>query len=187
MSLPSALQRARDSGDFVSIYCDARRPQGAVQGFVDFVSHDSFLVRVVNSHGLYDGFAWRLVEDVFRVEIGGEYEQKVAYLFAAREQNHPPFLPPLDVSSDLQRETLEAAKRHELLVRIEILEKDWRDGWVESVDEETLCLKMVDCWGHQDGECVVDLETFAKINCDSANLQDSKLLTRWNEIPPSTK
>ena len=183
-SWQSTLEKHRETGQLVSLYCAPRRPTTNVQGMVDFVSTDDVLLRSVTGRGLYDGFVLRRLEDVYRVEYGGDYEQRVSYLFQRREHRHVPFLPPLDVSSNLTREALLAAQRHDLMVRIEILGKECRDAWVTSIEEEIVTLNVIEISGHPDGHAQIELDAITAINIDSTELQDIKLLNRWHELEP---
>lgn len=140
-----------DPMQIVSIYCDRDNPASHLTGFVHELSEEYVLIRHVNPDGLYDGFVLVRQEDVFRVDYGGKYEQKVQALYNIKKQTHPEL--PNDTS--LYSSLLGFCNAHQLVISVE-LEDTIVSGFIVLFDYDYIHLQVLDEYGTNNGEMILD-------------------------------
>lgn len=178
------LGQARDKNELVCIYRGVS-PNRYALGFVDATSEEYVVIRAVSTHGRADGWALIPIEQICRIEQGGRYEENIAFLFRARQDQHKiVLLPALEAGADLRREILLAAHDHDLAVSLDAGTRSVISGFVKSVDLEHVLVQLLDENSHESGECLLELETVERVFVDDENLQDSRLIARWHEMEP---
>jgi hypothetical protein len=178
------LKRAQKDDALVAIYSDPDSPRRFAVGWVEALSEEHVVLRHISPSGMYDGYALRFLEDVFRVETGGRYMAKALHLYRAREQRHLTDFLPDSPSSDLLSELLLAAQKREVGVFVALEESELL-GWVRGVGDETVTLERLDEYGESDGEVTIAFDQVLAVNADDSELQDLKLLSqRHSNRPP---
>lgn len=140
-------------------------------GFVIACNEDEFLVAHINARGEYDGFIRNRLEDVYRIEYGGDYEHKISQLYQLKNQSHP--VMEID-PENLLFSLLEHAKQNQLLVTFE-MEDESVVGYVASYDDY-ISLDEVDFYGRSQGKSIIDINELTVLACDGDDEQDLKLI-----------
>ena len=178
------LRRVHSQETIVCLYSSAYSENFAA-GFVEAVNEKHVVLRSFSTHGRYDGWLLRQLENMPRIEFGGRYEESLLFLSKAREAKHPEdFLPKFETDTDLLMEFLLAAQKHEFIVSIDTGSQSNIIGFVKTVEATTVTVSKVDNNGDMDGESVVELEAIEKVNADDEDCQDLKLMARWHELDP---
>lgn len=180
-----ALSKAKADSALVALYANPDNPRAFCAGWVEAVSPDHVVLRHVSPDGRYDGYILRYLERVLRVDTQGRYLERLAFLFQARKQEFGlRFLGELAPEANLIQETLLAARRHDLLVAVEIAAEDTESGAVKSVTEEAAVIEVFDMLGSPDSETTVHIDAISAISVDAEQLQSLKLLSRWHQMEP---
>ncbi len=120
------------------------------------------------------------MEDVFRIDIEGEYEQRLQLLCTLQKQKHEGFINKLTMQgSNLFKRTLEIAEKKSLIVTICIDETEDQDsvvGFVKDINSKETTISRVSFNGLSDGESTFFIEDIIKINCDTVDERLLKLL-----------
>mgnify|MGYP006900180291 CR=1 FL=1 len=103
------------------------------------------LIAHISMHGCYDGYILKRIDDLYRVDVDGKYEQKIGRLYSIKGQSHPPIS--IDASDrSLLQTLLNFAKQARLIVTFEFAD-ECLSGFVESMRHETVDLRIVDEYG----------------------------------------
>lgn len=176
----SVLKRSFEKGIIVSVYSNRYEPGASSAGFIDAISEEQFVMKHVTPEGISDGYIIRRMEDVFRIDIEGEYEQRLQLLYTLQKQKHEDFINKLTMQgSNLFKKTLEIAQKKNLMVTICIDETEDQDsivGFVKNVNSKEATISRVSFNGLSDGESTFFIEDVVKINCDTVDEKLLKLL-----------
>ena len=154
-------------------------------GFVLAVSDHHVVIESVSPRGACAGWFLRELDELCRIDYDGRYEEKLLSFYRMRGETHPSnFLGATDLTSDLKVEMLAAAREHDYAVRIDIDADDDVEGFVKEVGATTVSVEKLDEYGHNDGDCTIDIEPIESIYVGDDGLQDLKLLARWHDSPP---
>lgn len=175
------LEQAKTGEKIVCLYSNPYSDKFAA-GFVEAISENHVVLRHLTSHGRYDGWVLRELEDLCRIEYGGRYEETLLSLFRARGQNHPTFLPSTDEATDLKSEILLCAQRNDLAVIIDTGSDTDSWGFVKSVETTTVTIEKFNAEGHIDSESVIELEHVGRVTVDDEDMQDLKILAHWRNL-----
>ena len=159
--------------------------QPILAGFVLAISENHVVIESISPRGECDGWILRELDDLCRIDHSGRYEEKLLSFHQMRGGEHArDFLPATDFNSDLKVETFVAAQQHDYAVRIHTGGDDDVEGFVKDVDTNTVSIEKLDEYGQNDGDCTFDMESIEGIYIGDDDLQDLKLLARWQDIPP---
>ena len=154
-------------------------------GFVLAVSEGDVVIESLSPRGHCDGWILRELDELCRIDSNGIYEEKLMALYRARGAAHArDFLPATDLSSDLKIELLEAARQNDYAVRIHTGADEDIEGFVREVGAATVSIEKFNEYGASDGDCTLDMESVEGIFVHDDELQDLKLLARWQDAPP---
>ncbi|AUS09487.1 hypothetical protein C1X05_12120 [Laceyella sacchari] len=166
-----ALKRSLYKGMIVSVYSDRNQPGNFSAGFIDAISDEQFVMKHVTPEGTNDGYIMRRIEDVFRVDVHGEYEQRLRLLYTLQKQRHEDFLNgAVTEQSNLFVESLTIAQARNLIVTICIDETESQDditGFVKEINTEEVTIARISSNGSNDGESIFLIEDITKMNCDT--------------------
>ncbi len=176
----SVLNRSHKDGLMVSVYSNRYQPEMCSVGFIDSLSAGQFIMKHVTPEGIYDGYIIRRIEDVFRVDVNGEYERRLELLYNLQKQKHQDFFKKkANQKPNLFKESLVIAQKKKLIVTICIDETDSQDnivGFVKDVNPNGITISRISSNGLDDGESTFLIEDVIKINCDSSDERIIKLL-----------
>ena len=160
-----------ESHNMVSIYCDSERPASHLTGYIIAFSDEAMLIQHVSKEGRYDGFVLIHPWDVFRIDCGGQYEQKIQMLYTCKNQSHPQF----SVGENPYAALLEYCMREELCVSIELADC-MITGFLSQYDGDCIRLRTLDPYGVPSGESFVQCEEIRSFAVDTSVEQDVRLL-----------
>lgn len=174
------LKRSHEESLMVSVYSDRNEPEAFSAGFIDALSAGQFVMKHVTPEGIQDGYIIRRTEDVFRVDVGGEYERRLELLYTLQKQRHEDFITgSVEQASNLFKESPEIAQRRNAVVTVCIDETESQDeikGFVKSVNSGGVTISRISHDGSDDGESTFFSDDIVKINCDTADEKILKLL-----------
>ena len=167
----SSLLRAKKEGFVVSIYSNWNEPEKCSVGFVEDISNDQIILKHITPHGLNDGYAIRKRDDVFRVDLNGQYEKRLLTLYNLQGQKHINLLQnKTDKDSNLFKEALLSAQKLNMVINACIDETEAQEsivGWVKEVNNDEVVISQISFDGLDDGESIIFIANIVKINCDS--------------------
>ena len=81
------LDNKKKNDSVISIFTNRNFPEKCCVGFVG--CHDrGVIIKHITPVGLYDGFYWRRVCDIYRIDIDGKYESDLKRLYILQKQKH---------------------------------------------------------------------------------------------------
>ena len=179
------LRRALENDALIGIFSDPSDPAGFMAGWVEAVTDEHVLLRHLSRHGRYDGYRLLHLEEIFRVDTEGRYLERLLSLSQAREERFLRlFEEKVSSESDLIVETLRAAQRRELMVRVYILERDNESGRVKDLSHDTVTIERLDHYGAADCDAMIHLEAISNLSCDDEALQDLRILASHHDTEP---
>lgn len=155
-----------------SFYWNDADPEQHLTGYVSALNEEEIVIAHISPNGFYDGFILLHLEDLFRVDIQGQYENRIARLYALRKQHHPELKPD---RHSLYFSLLNYARLNGLLISAET-EDNAVSGFLRDFDWERIRLEVIDENGRPDGETVIRTETVCLICVDTDTEQNRKLL-----------
>lgn len=163
----------------VSVFSNRNNPESCAVGFIEKISDEQVVIKHVTSTGLYDGYAIRRLNDIFRVDINGQYEKRLLKLYNVQNQEHPNIIK-TKKEANLFKEVLTVAQNLKLVVSVCIDETEEQEdivGWVKDFGDKEVIIKQISFEGLDDGESAFYIEDIVKINCDS---NDERVLGMLN-------
>ena len=177
------LNRAMKENLLVSIYTNQWEPDYFSTGFVDAISDQEVVLSHVTPDGLYDGYIVRKLDDLFRVDIGGLYEQRLYLLYTLQKQSHLKLIKKRKTGdANLFQEVLLCARKQNYVVSLCIDETDTQDGitgWISEVSDDEVIIAKISYEGHNDGFSIVPMNQISKINCDTTDERVIKILNNY--------
>lgn len=161
----------------IAVYTNTEETDRFTFGFVVGISNDDVVIGSITPIGFYDGFLIKKYSDIYRIDQGDRYGEKVYRLYQLRQQKHPDL--DLKTGNFILDILYFACKRH-LVVSLVLCdsERDYVDvqGFVSGVEENTIMIRPVDEYGNIDGESIIPLDYITMITCDSETEAALKLL-----------
>ncbi len=157
-----------------SLYFDCEDRQKHYTGYIMNFTKDEILIAHISHNGYYDGYIWRHIDDVYRIDYGGEYERRIETLYKARKQTHNA-LSISENSDNLFLSALESAKINNLVVSL-IIDDDCRTGLIKNYDRDIVRLWSLNDNGKKDGVTIVRCSEILVLEIDTDYEQDLKLL-----------
>ena len=155
-----------------SFFCDASRPDMHLTGYVDAYNEDQILIKHISPDGYYDGFVLVHISDLIRVNILGQYEKRIAALFAIRKQSHPSLN---HLTDTLYVSIMDFAQTNNLIVSLE-LEDITISGYVLDFNDRNIYIQVINENGQTDGEMMILVENVLSFAVDTSTEQNLKLL-----------
>ena len=105
-----------------SLYFDKDNPFSHLTGRILQIRQNEVLIAHISMHGCYDGYILKRIDDLYRVDVDGKYEQKIGRLYSIKGQSHPPIS--IDASDrSLLQTLLNFAKQARLIVTFEFADE----------------------------------------------------------------
>lgn len=161
-----------ESKSIGSFFCDQAESGKHLTGYIAAYKEDELLIKHISPSGYYDGFILIHISDLIRVDIAGQYEQKISTLYTLREQKHPN----LNCAGECIFFTLmEFAQNNQLIVSLE-LDDCVLSGFVQSFSEDHVHLEVLDEYGRTDGDTYLLSDEILSVALDTSTEQNIKLL-----------
>ena len=135
-------------------------------GYIGAVSSGEVLIIHIDAFGEKDGYIVKRIEDIVKVEYDGQYSEKVGILDQLNKNKHEE---EFKVQKDSLFLTMLAyAQGNMKIVSIEIKGSGNEDiaGYVETMEEDFVTIKVVDYYGLFDGEAIVEMSNITHLICD---------------------
>lgn len=155
----------------VSIFCDPTNPSKHLTGWICASSDDVVMIQHISPHGMYDGYILVQSDDIYRIDVEGEYEKKMYILYTNKRQNHPNVL----IEENIYSSLLDFCKSEHLVISVE-LEDSTLTGFVTAFDDEHIALALLDDYGNSNGQTVIMNRLVISFAVDTEKEQDIKLL-----------
>ena len=156
-----------------SFYCNQAEAGKHLTGYIAAYCEDEMIIKHISPDGYYDGFILLHISDLIRIDMLGQYEQKVSALYVLRKQHHP-FL---DCSNNSYFPTLmDFASENGLVVTVE-LDNSVISGFVEHYNEHMTCLQVINEFGLADGTTILINDSILSVAVDTSHEQNLKLLS----------
>lgn len=149
--------------EYVSIYSNPNDPSAFIYGKVLAADDDDFVVYCISQDGEYDGLVLKKTDSVSRIEVEGQYNEKMKKLLNKD-------LPAVDIEFDkegLVQSIMMYAEKEGCVVSVEIQNSGYDDteGFVSEISENYCRIKQVDVCGYSDGIAVVKYDAITRISC----------------------
>lgn len=163
------LKQVCDDNRCVSIYSNSNDMSKFIYGRIISVNEDYIAIYMISPDGDFDGILVKQVDEVVRVEVGGQYDEKMKKLLLSCE------LPAFDhiFCDNFFESLLQVAVKTKKIVSIELMNSGYDDvvGYAEELNRETCTIKQVDSYGHSDGVSIIAIDRISQISYDSQNEQ----------------
>lgn len=178
----TTLKKSLDENIIISVFWNRNSPSKCSCGFIEKITNTHIAIKHISVDGFYDGYKIGRLDDVYRVDIGGEYEERLLYLYNLRKQSHADLIKgKVDSSSNLFKEALINAKKRKMVVRICIDETEEQDnivGWVKSLSDSEVLISTISSSGENDGESCFYIDEIITIDCDT---EDESVIALLNQ------
>lgn len=166
------IKKFYDENAVVSIYKDFDDTAVCEVGYINTYNDDEILLSSINKRGEYDGYILLHIDDIFRIEANGKYEEKMKKLYSLKKQKHEKF----ELANDgVAYRIFDFAKENNLIVCFDF-EDDCRRGFVQRYEENICIIKTVTDYSEPDGEAIIDIDQANSISLDTDFEQDLKLV-----------
>ena len=163
-----------------SIFGDENEIESFGVGYISSCNETDYIFQSISPRGLYDGFLLRKTNRIFKLDFNGSYEKKIQTLSKFNNGQHCKF----DFGKEnLVNAMLKFAMKNQFVVAIELLDSGCDDctGFITSVDDEKCTIGKLDRYGRQNGITIIEISEITKINVDSEDEQDLKILYNANQ------
>ena len=164
------LEEAKMNDDIVSVFSNRYDMKKCAVGFIGDVCENGVVINHVTSEGNYDGFVWRKLESIYRIDIAGKYEMQLKKLYKKKNQTHEK-LCRADNKKTLEQ-LFEFAYHNNKVVNVCLDESEEQEnivGLIKEIDEEGMITIKRRLYGEDDGMSVFHMENTFKISCDSCD------------------
>lgn len=173
------LEKIIKNNSVVSIFTDLIERSKCTVGYVCLYNDEEVLIKLLDENGEYDGYGWRKIEYIYRLDIDGLYENKLKMLYELKKQSNNDMCENIDVDNILQQ-ILYFAKKNDRIIEISIdvnNEQELIVGLIDSIiDNETITINRVNTDGKPDGIIVINISDIVSLNCDTKDSRDLLLL-----------
>ncbi|SFS64021.1 hypothetical protein [Marininema halotolerans] len=177
--IQSVLANSMKADEIISVYTDRNDPSSFSAGVITALSNQHIVMRHVTPDGLSDGYLVRRVDDIFRIDVKGKYEERLKQLYTLQGQSHDHLLLP-DVHEknevNLILQCLTHAKEHRDIVSLSIDDTGELDdlvGFVKEIGDDVVEISCVNDQGFSDGGSFIFLQDILKLNMRTT---DEKIL-----------
>ncbi len=168
------LLLAKEKHTAVSVYSDREEADRFSVGYVLGVSDEELLLALISPAGRYDGYSLLKLNQIYRVNECGLYEQKIVGLYEKEQIKHALF--PID-ESNLMGSILAFSKQKGYIVRLELLDgEDSVQGFYDDKSGNVISVYSVTDFGERDGKAHLYTDDISWIVCDGEEEQTVKRL-----------
>ena len=172
------LKLANEANIVVSIFTDIYNKEKCSTGFIKSIDKTDILLKHLNQNGESDGYILRRIEDIYRIDIDGLYENKLKKLYYYKNEEHDKLL--LE-NKNIRYELLLFAEQHRKFLEISIdydNEQEIIVGYIKRIDTENdnFFINKVNSYGVDDGITVIHIDDIISLNYDSNDARDLSIL-----------
>jgi len=155
-------------------------PDSFLEGYVECVDKDMFILSHITNMGIYDGYILKLVKRVFQITTDDRYGKKIEALYKIRGQSHMP----ISVSEEKSAfdNFVEFARSNHFIISVELHydDENIETGYIKDFSKEYLQIVNIDQYGYEDGESIILAEDITTISCDTDIEHTLSLLVQNN-------
>lgn len=157
-----------------SFYYDDCNTQRHLVGYIERFNDSEILIAHISSRGCYDGFILKHIEDIYRIDYGGEYEKKIEKLYKIRGQMHAT-INTFGSDDEIFYSLMDFVEQNSFLVTLEFAES-CITGLVNGYSDDIVYLTIINDYGEEDGISIVHIDEIQTVSVDSDNEQDLRTL-----------
>lgn len=170
------IKHCYEKKKIASFYYDAADTNAHLTGYIDQFNETELLIAHISEHGYYDGFILKKVEDLYRIDCGGEYEQKIENLYYSKKQTHRVIQKNYrDGKKSILYNIFDYAKNNELVVSLEF-EDNCLSGLIDRYDNGLIYLSILNDYGILNGRAVINIDEVLTVSVDTDDEQDLLIL-----------
>lgn len=174
----NTLKALLKNQNLCEIYTNVEQTNKFSVGYVVAVDERNCLLLAVDFYGQYDGLSCFLIDKIFQIQTCTQYLQAIEKLVKHRNiitsKNHRTDTILLDILTDISE--------NKRICEIELCDSNLADatGYVKNVDvkENKIELLLVDEFGHNDGETIIDMQMISHISYDSTDTIRLEILNK---------
>lgn len=146
----------------VSLYTNINDTSHFLYGIILAVDENKIAVQLISPDGENDGIVAFDTEEVFRIELDGQYAEKMKKLSGNIQRVGFQL-----VENSIYLSVLYLAKQRNQIVSIELCSSGYDDvvGFVSGISEDDCCINQIDEYGFPDGCSYISLEDITQISC----------------------
>lgn len=170
----SELYKAKELACF---YNDYENTKTFYVGFIIAFNKNEIAIQLISVDGTDDGIIVTNINNIFKVETGGQYIEKIKKLVSFSEI---PDFPNVFDENKIYKSILKFAENTKEIVSIELNGSGFNDavGFVESVGGDICEIKQIDEYGFDDGISYIKIEDITEISY--SRIEEKRLLKLWN-------
>lgn len=176
-ALLSDIKKEKQICAIYRLSCD---PNQFSVGYILKVGEDSILMQAISPYGEYDGYIYRLIDDIASVEIDTEYLQEIKILSDYNNLT----VNDLDISEDkIFSDLIGYIKREQLICTISLFNDNERclRGLINGITDNLLKVEVVDEHGYKSGYAFADVDEISAINLQSKDENKWQILYRQKQ------
>ena len=161
-----------------SIYFNSNSTDNFAFGKILSIDETNVEMYLISPDGDFDGIIVKPIDDIVRIEVGGQYSEKMAMLMKSFSHNPKKYaLKKSDQNSNLFTSLLNFASENDLITSIELLNSGYDDvvGFVKSVGDQVCKIEQIDEYGFEDGSSLIRIDDITQLCCES---QDERRIAR---------
>ena len=171
------IEKVFKNKSFVSFYDDVSDSEKHYTGMINAFDETVVLISHANARGEYDGYILKRIDDIFRIDFDGKYENKIKNLYNIKKQNHKLRI---DNSDEIVNHILQYAIDNRLIVRFEI-DNNIIIGFIKSIFDNIIKVKQLDDYGDVLCNTIINIDEVDTISVDTDYEQDIKTLYYYKE------
>lgn len=162
-----------------SFYCNQDDTRMHLTGFIEKFNESEILIAHISAHGYYDGYILKRIEDVYRIDYDGAYENKIEKLYSLRKQLYHPIDTFDPDEEEILYSLLDYTKNNDLIMTLEFKDS-LLSGLVNGYDDNIVYLSIIDDMGFEKGISIIDIDKASTISVDTDDEQDLNILRKCN-------
>lgn len=165
--MKEVLLSALEKKQIVSLYTNMEDMSRFTAGFVLAVSDEHVLLNSVGTTGADDGLYLLSLDLIYRIDLGGAYENKLYKLRARLKQSVRSFVSEQDMN--LLESFCQYAYNNSFAVSFLLFDDDNYSvsGFINSIKDNAIGIKCLSDYGKPNGITFIKRESIMKATCDS--------------------
>ena len=151
------LQKFIDSQELVAIFDNYNETDRFAVGFIIAVNDLDYIIEEITPLGKYNGLSFRLIEDIIKLEYDNEYIDDISILFNFHKEKRNDSI---HIKDSLLVSLFEFARANNKICNIQLCDSELEDavGFIDSIDEINVNIKMIQKNGRCDGNSIIQLQ-----------------------------
>ncbi len=147
------------------IYTNIYKTQNFSTGIISEVFENEIIINHFLPNGKYDGFVVKNISDIYKIESGSKYAEKIDTLRKLHKTNH----------AKVQRyrengflSVLDYAHSSNKVISVELSDSDNLDavGFVRELTDAFCSILLINEYAEEDGLCKIRIENITHLSCD---------------------